>query len=166
MTQLAARTFPDLVASELATARQGHGDINTHHEGFAVILKEVEEFKDEVFKKMEERSSYHLLSELVQIAAMAQRVAEDCSLISSVHAPRPTRRIIVNGDEKTVAEAEFSFDEIASMVCDGYSPGGFPLLTVTYRNGPPENPVGVLSPGQKIKVAEGMIIDATFTNNA
>lgn len=70
--------FAALVAQELADARAGHGPINSLHEGFAVILEEVDEFKAEVWKKRSKRDLNNALIELVQIGAMAQRVAEDC----------------------------------------------------------------------------------------
>ena len=70
--------FAALVAQELADAREGHARINSLHEGFAVILEEVDEFKAEVWKKRSKRDLNNVLIELVQIGAMAQRVAEDC----------------------------------------------------------------------------------------
>jgi hypothetical protein len=72
--------FAALVASELAAARKGHGPINSLHEGFAVLLEEVDEFKEEVWKKRSKRNLRKALAELVQVAAMAQRCAEDVLL--------------------------------------------------------------------------------------
>lgn len=74
------KTFAQLVAEEVARARATHAPMHSAHEAFAVILEEVEEFKEEVWKKQAQRDPYRLLSELVQIAAMAQRAAEDLSL--------------------------------------------------------------------------------------
>ncbi len=45
------------------------------HEGYAVLLEEVDEFWDEV--KAQKPDKAKVLAELVQIAAMAQRCAED-----------------------------------------------------------------------------------------
>ena len=73
-------SFPDLVRAELIRARDGHGPINSLHEGFAVILEEVDEFKAEVWKKRSKRNLKKTLAELVQVAAMAQRTAEDVLL--------------------------------------------------------------------------------------
>lgn len=69
--------FADRVSSELLTAREGHPTINSLHEGYAVILEELDEFKAEVWKKSYQRNPLRIFEELVQIAAMAQRVAED-----------------------------------------------------------------------------------------
>ncbi len=74
--------FATYVANELARARGLHGDQRSAHEAYAVILEEVEEFKAEVFKRREDRSTARMLAELVQIAAMAQRAAEDLGLIA------------------------------------------------------------------------------------
>lgn len=69
--------FQQLVKAEIARARKGHPPINSLHEGYAVLLEEVDEFKEEVWKKARKRDPEKVLAELVQVAAMAQRVAED-----------------------------------------------------------------------------------------
>lgn len=72
--------FQELVKKELAAARKGHEPINSLHEGFAVLLEEVDEFKEHVWMKAKKRDPKKVLAELVQIGAMAQRVAEDVLL--------------------------------------------------------------------------------------
>jgi hypothetical protein len=74
-------TFPDLVEAELKNARAKHQPIQSAHEGYAVIAEEVEEFWDEVKKKRQDRDKTLMLHELVQLAAMARRTAEDCGLV-------------------------------------------------------------------------------------
>lgn len=70
--------FQKRVSVELLKARRLHPKpINSAHEGFAVILEELSEFWDEVRKKDSARNKARMRSELVQIAAMAQRTAED-----------------------------------------------------------------------------------------
>lgn len=69
--------FADMVQTEIAKAREKHPLINSLHEGYAVILEEVDELKAEVWKRAYQRNPLTILEELVQIAAMAQRVAED-----------------------------------------------------------------------------------------
>jgi len=73
-------TFQKQVRVELTSARKQHGNINSLHEGYAVILEELDEFKEEVWKRSAKRNKANMLKELIQIAAMAQRVAEDCGL--------------------------------------------------------------------------------------
>lgn len=74
------------VREELARARGAANEgkpfppINSLHEGYAIIKEELDEFWQEVMKKRKERSAEKLHSELVQIAAMCQRTAEDLSL--------------------------------------------------------------------------------------
>ena len=71
------RHFQDLVSEELVKARGQHGPTNSIHEGYAVILEELDEVWDEVKKKTRDRDLNDLLKELVQVAAMAQKMAED-----------------------------------------------------------------------------------------
>lgn len=70
-------SFEKLVRLELERARQKHGPILSLHEGYSIILEEVDEFWDEVKKKQLSRDQEKVLSELVQVAAMCQAVAED-----------------------------------------------------------------------------------------
>lgn len=68
-------TFPFCVATELARARRAHRPIQTQHEGLAIIEEKFLELRAEVFKR--ESNPKKLLDELVQVAAMCQRFAED-----------------------------------------------------------------------------------------
>jgi len=77
--------FLHKVAIELMHARSQHAKQNSLHEGYAVLLEEVEEFWIEVKKRSSERDPQLLLSELIQIAAMAARCAEDCGLIEPTY---------------------------------------------------------------------------------
>ncbi len=76
--------FSEIVAEELHWAKEKHPPIASVHEGYAVILEEVDEFWDEVKKKKKLRSKSAMREELVQIAAMAQRTAEDLNLLEEV----------------------------------------------------------------------------------
>lgn len=74
--------FAELVAEELSNARHLHPKKqNSAHEGWAVLAEEFVELAAEVFKKRSERSPDLMRAELVQIGAMAQRMAEDLSLV-------------------------------------------------------------------------------------
>lgn len=74
-------SFTERVAHELEVARRNHAKQNSLHEGYAVLLEEVDELWDEVKKKTKLRNKDNVLNELVQIAAMAQRTAEDLGLV-------------------------------------------------------------------------------------
>jgi len=74
-------TFRQLVTMELTNARKLHGPIRSRHEGYAVILEEVRELEEVVFRRKENITTAHLVEELTQVAAMAQRMAEDLNLV-------------------------------------------------------------------------------------
>jgi hypothetical protein len=74
-------SFADLVRDELRGARMAHANLHSSHEAYAVLLEEVEEFWEEVRKKVRLRDRSRMLGELVQVAAMAQRAAEDLGLL-------------------------------------------------------------------------------------
>lgn len=76
--------FFDLVQEELERAVAKHPPLHSLHEAYAVILKEVDEFKDEVWKQQKARDSHAIRSELVQIAAMCARTAYDLDLLEEV----------------------------------------------------------------------------------
>ena len=88
--------FPDDVRDELAIARAKYRPMASAHEGWAVLREEVEEtlvemklavdrkLWDEVKKKPLKRDISAMYIELVQLAAMAQRMAEDIVLSGKV----------------------------------------------------------------------------------
>lgn len=68
-------SFPRRVAEELERARKMHGDIHSIHEGIAVVREEYLEVEREVFRNPPPLPAIYL--ELVHLAAMCQRMAED-----------------------------------------------------------------------------------------
>ncbi len=75
MTQTAE--LANEVVNELATAGSKFGKFNSAHEGYAVILEEVDELKEEIWKKRKDRDKGAMRAECIQIAAMALRFIED-----------------------------------------------------------------------------------------
>jgi len=71
--------FEDLVKKAMKANRAKHPPIRSGHEGLGLILEEVEELKDEVFKRKRKNDSNRFLNELVDIAAYCQIFAEDAS---------------------------------------------------------------------------------------
>lgn len=61
------------VLDELAWARKTFPPFHSAHEGFAVLLEEVDELKAEVWKHPARRSPGAMRREAVQVAAMALR---------------------------------------------------------------------------------------------
>jgi hypothetical protein len=75
--------FQELVAKELQRAREKFPPIHSRHEAYAVMREELEEFWELCRKWKGEPAigDRKLLRELVQIAAMAQRSAEDLGVV-------------------------------------------------------------------------------------
>jgi hypothetical protein len=71
----------DAVVNEYYSATEHHGPFNSAHEGYSVILEELDELWDEIKLKRSERNPVNLREEAVQVAAMAIRflvdIAED-----------------------------------------------------------------------------------------
>jgi len=63
----------DEVIDELRSATEKFGPFNNTHEGYAVILEELDELWDEVKKNSPERAC----EEAIQVAAMAMRFVYD-----------------------------------------------------------------------------------------
>lgn len=66
-----------LLTDELVSAVRKHNCFNSAHEGYAVILEEVEEFWEEIKKRREIRDPNRLKGEAIQVAAMALRFIID-----------------------------------------------------------------------------------------
>ena len=69
--------FKKLVKNELTRVRAKNGPQNSVHEGYAIMLEEVDEVWDEVKKKSVLRDHKAMLAELVQVASCCQKMAED-----------------------------------------------------------------------------------------
>lgn len=95
-------SFQELVAKELTFGRVNNpSPLNSSHEALAVLWEEFEELKDEVFKKRALRDEVAMLAELVQVAAVCQRMAEDLRLIEHAHHDG----CIVDGRVKPIGKA-------------------------------------------------------------
>ena len=64
-----------IVESEVECACSKHKSMNSAHEGYAVILEELDELWEEIKKKHPEKS--RLKEEAIQVAAMAVRFVID-----------------------------------------------------------------------------------------
>ena len=74
------KSFPAEVKRELAAARKTYNCLHSPHEGLAVIWEEFSELQECVFRRYWVETEAR--RELVQIAAMCQRMAEDLQLLS------------------------------------------------------------------------------------
>jgi hypothetical protein len=78
MAKIYSRVLTD-VGKELGRALRKYGKMHSAHEGYAVILEELDELKNEVWKKPTKRKSARMRKEALQTAAMALRfVLEVC----------------------------------------------------------------------------------------
>ena len=68
------------VSEELGRAEAANPPMNSYHEAYAVILEEVDEFWEIVRAKPHLRIKEEARAELIQIAAMCQRAAQDLKL--------------------------------------------------------------------------------------
>ncbi len=67
----------DAVMTELETARDRFPAMSSEHEGYAIILEELDELWDEIKKSPSKRDKAALRREAIQVAAMALRFLED-----------------------------------------------------------------------------------------
>ena len=86
--QDAADLFLDLAQAELERAREKHPRRQASlHEGFAVLQEEVDEVWESVKAHTAEEDPHWVLVELLQVAAMACRMAVDRGLLAAVEMP-------------------------------------------------------------------------------
>lgn len=69
--------FLQMVDDELRRARSNFPNMRSVHEGFALIDEEHLELREEAYSKHGQRSVKRLTEELVQIAAMCNRLYDD-----------------------------------------------------------------------------------------
>lgn len=72
--------FADLWAelrAELVAALDKHAPMNSHHEAYAVILEELDEYWEHVRLQKAKREQAKIRRELIQVAAMALRAILD-----------------------------------------------------------------------------------------
>ena len=72
------KNYIDMVINEFEFASGKYPSFNSAHEGYAVLLEEVDELWAEVKKKKEDRRVIKMEREALQVAAMALRFLYDC----------------------------------------------------------------------------------------
>jgi hypothetical protein len=72
-----AETAVGLILYEFSRATALDSPLNSAHEGYAVILEELDELKAEVWKKPINRDREVMAKEAIQVAAMALRFLVD-----------------------------------------------------------------------------------------
>lgn len=66
------------VFNEFDLAKKNYPDFHSLHEGYAVLLEEVDELWDFVKMKQKKRDYELIEKECIQIASMAIRIIKDC----------------------------------------------------------------------------------------
>lgn len=77
------------VVLETLRALRKYQAFHSAHEGYAVILEELDELKQEIWKKAEARDLKKMEREAIQVAAMAVRFVVD--LLATRYSPLATR---------------------------------------------------------------------------
>jgi len=76
MAKIYSRVLQD-AGKELGRALRKYSKMHSAHEGYAVILEELDELKGEVWKKQKKRNAARMRKEAIQVAVMALRFAMD-----------------------------------------------------------------------------------------
>ena len=74
-------TFRTMMEKEMTSVRSRGHCCKSWHEGYGLMLEEVDEFWDEVKKRPKARDRVNALRELVQIATLCERIAIDLALV-------------------------------------------------------------------------------------
>jgi hypothetical protein len=77
-----------------------------------------------------------------------------------------TYTIYVNGEQKEVMTKTVSFAEIVALAYPNPPQGDNILYTVSYEDGPHDNPQGSMTEGETLKIKKGMIFNVTATDKS
>ncbi len=77
-----------------------------------------------------------------------------------------TYTIVVNGRQQSITATELSYDQVVRLAYPNPPTGPDVLISVTYRRGTGNKPEGTLSPGQSVRLKDGMIFDVVVTNRS
>lgn len=75
--KLVKTPFFELLEKEIEKIREKTNPVNSWHEGYGILIEEVDELWEEVKKKSAKRDRENMTKELVQIAAVCQKIYED-----------------------------------------------------------------------------------------
>jgi Multiubiquitin len=75
-------------------------------------------------------------------------------------------KIIVNGSERHVENKPIDFHHLVKLAFDSEPTGPNVDFTITYRNGPPENPQGTLLRHHNVALQRDMVFNVTATDKS
>ena len=76
------KSIGEEIIQECVRASGRYPPFNSAHEGYAIILEELEELKTEIFKKQSSHDMKRMRKEAIQVGAMALRFVNDIAPIS------------------------------------------------------------------------------------
>jgi len=74
--------------------------------------------------------------------------------------------IFVNGRQKTWADKEITFEQVVGLGFENPFSNPKTSYTVTYKKGEDKKPEGQMVAGDKVRVKDGMIFNATPTDKS
>ena len=74
--------------------------------------------------------------------------------------------IVVNGSPHDVEKDEITYDEVVTLAFPDFPQHPERTYSVTYERGMGNKPAGILSPGGKVKVKEGMVFKVKHTGQS
>lgn len=75
-------------------------------------------------------------------------------------------KVIVNGREKEWGSRTISYEQVAKLAFPDYSENSNTVYTVSYTNGPGQNPEGTMVKGVEVYVKNKMIFNVSRTNKS
>ncbi len=74
--------------------------------------------------------------------------------------------IFVNTRDKTVKGDDITYDHVVKLAFPEPPPGQEIIYTVTYRDGPKENPEGTMVAGDTVEIRDRMVFNVTWTDKS
>lgn len=74
--------------------------------------------------------------------------------------------IVINGTPHSVEKDDISYAEVVTLAFPDYPQHPERIYAVTYERGQGNKPAGILSPGQSVKVKDGMIFYVKYTGQS
>lgn len=82
-----------------------------------------------------------------------------------LHGTAPRRRVFVNNRQTVLSSQDVGYDELVQLAQDKPT-GRYFTTTITYERGPRENPAGILSDRQRVRLADEMVFNVVITNRS
>jgi hypothetical protein len=82
------------------------------------------------------------------------------------HEPKKTVTIVVEGTPHEWPKDEISYEQVVTLEVPTYSPLSGISYAVKYTRGHGHKPEGILSPGESVKVKEGMVFSVSETGQS